>query len=140
MHFRPTAARRVDLRGLAVALAASQPLAHDGAGLGCGDARGDGLVRVDGVGHDLALGDGQVGGAVGERRAHHGRAGQDQAASEDVVGADRIDGGGGAEAGQQEGRVRAGQARQHAQERSPAVRAQLRGHAVAVDESQGAGL
>ena len=97
-------------------------------------------MRIGGIGDDAAVGDRQVGGAVGQRVAHHGGAGQDQAAGEHIVGAHGVDGGGGAEAGQQEGRMRAGQARQHAQQRRPPVRAQLGRLAVAVGQSQRAGL
>ena len=114
VDFGPAAARREDLRRFAIALVAGQPLAHYRAGLRGGDAGGDRLVRIGGIGDDAAVGDRQVGGAVGQRVAHHGGAGQDQAAGEHIVGAHGVDGGGGAEAGQQEGRMRAGQARQHA--------------------------
>ncbi|CPJ90586.1 Uncharacterised protein [Bordetella pertussis] len=97
-------------------------------------------MGVDGVVGHQAVGQGQVGGAVGQRAAHHGGAGQDQPAGKDIVGPDGVQRGGRAETGHQQRRVHGRLARQHAHHARPAVGAQLVGIAIAVAQPHGQGL
>src|SRR5690606_11272895 len=103
LHDGPASAGHIDARRLAVALETLAPLAQYSACLRRRDAAADGLMRVSRKGGRWTTGDGQAGGARGERRPHQGGSRKYQAAVEYSgngrrvvawLGCQRIDGGG----------------------------------------------